>query len=227
MEEENQVVDQTELDSEEPNLEELLSGIQSKEGQQRYADVETALKSIPFKDEHIEKLEAELAELREKAKTQQSLDDAVSQLRNELSATSQQPTQSQDPVDFNKIVDERLKAKEVEQQQQRNVDTVLKAFTDKFGDRSAEAFKATASDNGLNIEFLKELATRSPEAVLNLAGIRANKVKDVPKTHSSVNAEGFQPAQQQQQPRRSIMGGASTKEVLDVWRSIGTQINQE
>lgn len=185
----------------------------------KYSDVSKALESIPHAQSHIEKLEEELAQTRAKLEASKSIEETLSN----FASQKEQDTPTSQPVDLDKIselVDQRLVAQQQQQVQQSNVKHVVDTLSKQFGDKdkAESAFISKATELGVDVSYLNNLAATSPKAVYALFGSESRPASQE-FSKSSVNTEAFKPTNNQQKPIKSVMHGASTSELLDAWRS--------
>lgn len=191
----------------------------------KYRSVEEALKSVPHAQAHIDTLQKELAELREKAAKASAAEELLDELKRQQTGV-QQPTI--DPSDILGKVDSLVEQKLQQQKQletaKANQARVADAFRESFGDKAEEQYVAIANSTGLDVSYLNSLAAKSPEAVLKLAGITASKQTTASKTASSISTEAFISAPKPNQPVKSIMYGASTADMVNAWRAVKPQL---
>ena len=169
----------------------------------KYKTMEDALNSIVPAQEHIKKLEEELATLRENAKGAKTGEEMLEELRAELAKavkpevktqTSEvvetSPTEKDDKVDqldisslISKTLDEREKEKQVTENQNYVVQQALVAW----GSEAKDKLYATALQNGYTEEMINTLASQSPSAALHAVGLKAQNKP----TPMSNNLTGF------------------------------------
>lgn len=199
-----------------PSLPAELQGLVG-EGK-KYATVEAAMASLPHKEQHIARLETELAEMREKAGRGEALEEtyaSVQDLLKELKATPK--ASSLDEAGVASLLDRKMEEREQQRVAAANGDSVKRALTEKFGEKAQEVYKAKASELGIGESFLTDLARKSPKAALELFGLTAPKPAATPSS-GTIATERFN---QRPAPRqtRSVMGGGTTAELLDAWRA--------
>ena len=167
----------------------------------KYADVDTALKSVPAAQAHISKLEKELedmktaqAQLEVDLKARQSVEEALksvgSQGKPDTTPAQQDQVQGVKPENLEgsiqAILDKNAKAAAAKQ----NVETVREALSKTFGDKAKEAFESKARELGLPVAELNRISAQSPQAALKLFG----EVKTPTATaRSTVNTEAIKP----------------------------------
>ena len=205
---------------------ELLGGIREGE-RQKYNTVEDALNSISPAQEHIQNLEAENARLKEEAEKSTSIDKLMAKLEEK---TSSQTDQSQDKQVFDdskltELMDARLTARDKEQVAKQNVDTVVQAFSSKYGDKASEVYNKVASDAGIDGDTLKMLAEKSPQAVLQLAGLGNEATQSQPAhTQSQHRSESFSGSRDKPSARVS-MTGYTTADLVSAWGATKELVN--
>lgn len=184
----------------------------------KYTDVNKALESIPHAQTHIDKLEQELTEVRAKLSAAATIEDTLAQ----FASKQEQGTPTSQPVDLQEIanlVDQRLVAKDQVNTQASNINDVVSKLSVQFGDqaKAEAAFISKASELGVDVSYMNNLAATSPAAVYALFGTKA-QVKSQEFTRSSVNTEALGSTDQTQQPIPSVMSGSSSTQVIDAWR---------
>lgn len=202
----------------------LLSGIQTEDGRQKYASIPDAINSIPHAQKHISSLESELSEIRRQLEEARSAKEMLNSenVSPQPDATPRQQVKEDDLVG---LVDQVLSQRESKQLAQRNVSTVVENLTSKFGNIEAadKAYRAKASELGISIEMLNELAATSPKAAMAYFGVTGASAPT--KTHGSVNTATL--SQQPQEPRKAnpLLSG-SMKDMQAEWNRIKTSLNK-
>ena len=213
----------------------VLSDITNDKGEPKYKDVDTALAALKASQEHIAKLEAEAAEkdnelstTREELAKIGSVDDFVKRLTENNSApnTSTKEAEAPEfkPEDVAKIVAEQLAEKEKTSTVQNNITKVNEALVGKYGEKAAEIVKQKAASVGSTPAKLQELAGENPALVLGLFDGVSLPNSD-PSTQGDVinnlepkNEEGLQ------KPEKSLMLGASNKDVIEYMKKIRADV---
>lgn len=184
----------------------------------KYATVEKALEALTPSQTHIQKLEQELKELREGQQHGVDMETVYATVQDLLA--KERETRVAPVVDESSlagVVDRALTAAQQRAQATQNVAVVKDELRKKFGDKAGEAFKAKAEELGVGIAFLNDLAARSPKAVLEFFGGKPNASA---RTHSSINTEALNTRPQPPVEGKSVMNGASAKEVDAAWARI-------
>lgn len=161
-----------------PSLEDLVG-----EGK-KYATTEDALKSVPDKEFHIQRLERQAEEMRqamreleEKANSGKTLEEVLERLNKEQDTTRHTTEESNQPdvSVFERKLEElqsqipntykQLRAQEQAEANEREVHTAL---TQRYGDRARDILHQRAQELGVSVARMKEMAQESPRAVLEL-----------------------------------------------------------
>lgn len=189
----------------------------------KYATVEAALAAVPHAQNHISKLEQELATLRsdlEKRKTTQELLEALKTTTPETAPQSQGVGQEQ----IAQMVEQMMQQNEKKKSAQANLEQVTSKFKEVYGDRAKEELSKLSVSTGLPIDELSRMATISPNSVLQLAGITNKQSQPVPpKTVGTVNTQGTQGTSQVLSAK---VEGTSTKDLVDAWKRAGEKARQ-
>lgn len=185
----------------------------------KYATVEAALKSVPHAQKHIEQLEREMKELREKAEKAAALDDVYKTVQDMLAQGGKPPAGGLAETDIDVLLDRKLQAREAQQRAKENTALVKNVLVEQFGERAADVYKEKAAALGIGVEFLNDLCGKSPKAALELLGVKsqAKPTGATPPT-GSINSAALDLTKQPPKPK-PVMGGASTSEVLAAWRA--------
>lgn len=140
-------------------------------------------------DIHIEKLQAELAELREKAETTTTLAEAVQKIREDQEAWLKSVRENQDlpdrtPTDTEKesmsiedveqLLDRRMSEREKEAVASQNLKNVMETAEEILGVNYRQELDRRRQELGLGSEFLTDLAKTQPKAFLKLLDVRKN-----------------------------------------------------
>ena len=188
----------------------------------KYKTMEDALKSIPHAQTHIATLEQELADLKKRQESTQSIEGMLKQMLQAQQGTGQNSNQNPEPpkVDPSAIVNEvlqQLKQSTEQEQMQANLQKANQAMQEQFGDTASTVLKQRAEALGVSVDFLKSTASRSPQAFLELVGVK-------PKTTQSRQGDVNTLTLNQGQPapvHKPVMYGASTEDVISAWRRAG------
>lgn len=204
-----------------PNaFDDLLNDI--KEGdRKKYNSVEDALKSITPAQQHIKALEEENQRLKEESSKAKSVDELLAKLEEKANKKEDQPQGGQvfDESKLSELVTKTLSDRETKQRADANVDVVVDAFKTKYGDKAAEAYDKVAREAGIDGDTLKELARKSPLAVLRLGGLDTPARTNQPlPTKSNIRTDAFE-THKDTPNARVPMVGYSSKQLVDAWRA--------
>ncbi len=199
---------------------EFLQAITNPEGKPKYKTVADALIGAAKAQEHIQRIEAENAELRTVAKKVETMEQLLQRL---------EQGKGSDPAPMPKVEDQEqivlsvLEKREQALRERQNREQVLESLKGKFGDKVQDVLEAKANDLGLSVAELGALAARSPKAVLGYFDAKSV----TPSVQSTVNTQALQPRSGDLKAPENIMWGASTREVTDFFRQIRTEVNKE
>lgn len=195
----------------------------------KYATVQAALASIPHAQAHIANLEKEnqrLASENESLKAElakaKNLEDVVASL-----SASQQPTASQVQAGLDEqAVLELLAKRDAEAQAQANQVQVTNALIGKFGDgaKATEALKAKAAELGVGFDFMKDLAAKSPKAVLSYFNVESKPSPTSVVPQSSQTTAQYQTPPEPEYSFKTGMSG-STSDLVNAFRNCGKAVN--
>lgn len=192
----------------------------------KYSDINKALESIPHAQSHIQKLEQEMAEMKAKLEAQSSVEETLKKF------TSQkvQETPTGQPIDLNEVFsqfEERLSAREQQKVAQQNIGEVVETLTSHFGDKSKaeQSFINKANELGVNVQFLNDLAAKSPKAVYELFGAKAMPKSKEAMSKTSINSEALMSSRQPEMPKPKVLGvGATTKDMVEAFKAAAASV---
>ena len=171
----------------------MVRGIVTTDGRQKYATVSDALNSLQPKDEHILRIEAENADLRERLDTAATAQDIANQI-----ATSTPPqqqtvaTEGLTEAQAQELVDQRLQHLKLSDTKQANRDNFNSTLQGVYGDKTVEVFTSALQSSGLTRESLANLAEQSPAAAIKVLGLE-KEVKTAP-VNTSTTSPGTVPS---------------------------------
>lgn len=185
----------------------------------KYSSVDKALESIAPAQDHIQRLESEMAEMRAKLDAQSSVEETLRKFTEQKAVD----TPTSQPVDLNEVVNQvtqRLDANAQAEQRVANQKSVANKLAEQFGDmqKAKGMFEAKAKELGMSVQDMDNLAATSPQAVFQMFGTGAQSTSQRA-TQSSVNTEAMQSTTNptpQEVP--GVMFGASAEQVADAWR---------
>lgn len=190
-------------------LNDLLNAIKREDGTPKYASAEEAVKALINAQQHIKTLESENATYRENMSKIDSIEATISKMAHSKGDdTAPKPEEPKDDnvVDFSKL-DELIANKIQEMNRNTTKERNLAEFNSKVTDQ--EYLNKRASDLGLNVEFIKDLAASSPKAALKLLEERT----EIAPVHSS---GGNAPTRFEKPKERVNLANMNSKERLAV-----------
>lgn len=181
----------------------------------KYATLDDAIKSVPHAQTHIAKLEQEAAQLREELQKRKAAEDLLADIKagiTQQGETTPKVDLSQETV--SNIVKNVLRQEQESNIQAQNAKSVMTAFETAFGDKqkAEQEYIKIAEKNNLPVQMLNQLAMTSPEAVLNLAGLKKT-TQPVGKVSSDVNTINFNTTEPEM-PSAKLKPGATTKDMV-------------
>lgn len=210
----------TAVEAGKPEYSEFLQAITNPEGKQKYRTVADALIGAAKAQEHIQRIEAENAELRTVAKKVDTMEQLLQRLEVGKGADS---TPIPKVEDQEKLVLSVLEKQKAVEREQANREAVLSSLKEKFGDKVNDVLTSKANDLGLSVAELGALAARSPKAVLGYFDTKPVS----PSVQGTVNTQALQPQAGEVKAPNNIMWGASTREVTDFFRQVKAEVNKE
>jgi len=159
----------------------------------KYASPEAALQSIPHKDSHISKLEQENAEMRAKLEESTKLSDVLSAMKEtgeNVQPEAQPVSTSTEVPDIAAMVKDVLQQEKEQSMVEGNVKEANKFMMDTFGDKASDVLSKRASELGMTVDGMRELAARSPAAFTTLFPTQA-KQEQPTSTQGDVNPQAL------------------------------------
>lgn len=192
----------------------LLASITAEDGRQKYADVTTALQSIPHAQGRINELSSELSQLREELTKRKGAEDLLAQLQASQDAGADTPTAAGLDVEaVNQLIAQSLEAQKVQSLAEANKQKVLQHLTSLYGESAEAEFNKRAQALGVTTEYLTQQALTHPDFVMaQFAGKSAEKGQ--PLATPGLNTAAQQPAPRAVTP---VMHGATHKQVVDAY----------
>lgn len=204
-----------------------LSAITNDQGAPKYTDVSTALYALKASQGHIQNLEDENKELRQQSTTDANMQTIMDQLNSNKNVQDQTGQGQLSVEDIKGIASAAYVERQALLDATTNQSKVSKAISERYGEKAEEVYLQKAADLNLPVEELNRLAAMSPEAALSYFDI-ANKAETFKTTSTgSVNIDALGQTIQPDTGDKQIMYGASTGEVVGLWRSTADQVNKE
>jgi DNA polymerase III alpha subunit (gram-positive type) len=185
-----------------PVQESFLDKLVQAKGE-NWRDPETLAKGKLEADGYIKNLEDQLASMREDMKKQDYQSEILTQLQNKATETSavnpevpndntsvntQNTTGVVNEEDLKSLVEKTLNQRELQAKVQTNLELVDKELEGSFGTEAKAQIEKKATELGMSIDRLREIAAESPNAFFALIG--ENKRPVDPMVSGSVRTEG-------------------------------------
>jgi len=185
-----------------PVQESFLDKLVQAKGE-NWRDPETLAKGKLEADGYIKNLEDQLANMREDMKKQDYQSEILTQLQNKATETSavnpevpndntsvntQNTTGAVNEEDLKSLVEKTLNQRELQAKVQTNLELVDKELEGSFGTEAKAQIEKKATELGMSIDRLREIAAESPNAFFALIG--ENKRPVDPMVSGSVRTEG-------------------------------------
>lgn len=184
----------------------------------KYASVEKALESLPHAQSHIQKIEQENAELRQRMAEAVAAEEVYKKLTESMNPNSSATPKAVelDEASIATILEKTLTKREQEQVAAANVNRVKEALVGKYGDKAQEMYAAKAKELGVGVDFLNEVVRRSPKAAEELFGIKPKEKAPASSTPGGVNTAAFDNNRPPAKPQRGPLSGG---DLLSAWRA--------
>lgn len=206
-----------------------LSAIKNDKGEPKYNSVEDALKALEHSQNFINTLKKEasekdqkLQELSGELEKRESVEEVVERLVNK-NQSNPAPTDDQPKagvLDENKIlnvVKNVLQEQEKETTSSENLTKVITTLTSTYGDSASQVIKDRARELNTTPSALENLAKDNPNLVLSLfSNVDVQNLN--PTTPNQTPPRNMEKPLEAPKPERSLMKGASNREIIDMLR---------
>lgn len=185
----------------------------------KYATPEDALQSIPHAQHHIERLEEEMASLREDLSKRAAVEDVLAEINKKPVDTPSEQPLTQEQLDA--LIDNRLATKEAQTIAQANTSEVVNKFIGIYGDKdkAVEVYTQKAADLGIPVETINNLAATSPKAVYELFGMTPEQTPPPSKISTNINSEAVVNNPVQAPVVKTVMGQSTYKDDIAAWHA--------
>lgn len=201
-----------------------LGLIVREDGHQKYADVQSALQSIPHAQAEINRLKGELEQATAQAAEAKGIDQVLEQLASQKSQEQvQQPTgQNLTQEQILELMNQTLTQKEHQAKQTTNAKVVEDALIGSFGtkEKANEKFEEKAKELGMDVATFTDLALNYPSVVLT--HFKTNKAPVVQPTQGNINPQGL-PNKEQEKELQPVPLGATTNDLINSYRAHAKQ----
>lgn len=215
----------------------LLKAIKNEDGAQKYDSLEKALEALVHSQDYIPKLKAQLSEkekrtleLEELLGKTSSIEDLVTRLTEKKEPDSQgnPPVASGlDEQAVAKLLEQHLAQRDIAQRAEANMSKFTQALKEKFGEKASDEVKRISTETGLSLDDLKQLATKSPEAVLKFFNVSGAK-SPTPTTGGMYRNPVTEQVTDPGRPNKSLLSGAgSSKDAVEYMRQLRAHVLAE
>jgi uncharacterized protein YukE len=200
-----------------------LSSIVADDGRQKYADVPTALSSIPHAQGRINELSSTVKELQEELAKRQGAEDLLASLQQSQQQVTEQPSVTGlDETAIESVVSNILQSQAQQQQQEANTATVKQTLIDKFGGAASVEFENRAKQLGMSVGQLTQMSAQMPQAVMEL--FNTVQVRDPqPTVGSAVNIPST-PVQDNTPDYMARFSGSSDNDTRSKWEAAKAEV---
>lgn len=203
----------------------LLKGITTEDGRQKYATVSDAINALPHAQTHIAKLELEATAMREQLAKAQSVEDVVNQLK-QAQPTDNPPQGGLTEQSVAELVQLGLQQHEVQAVKNSNLLDVNNAMIEKFGDKAKDVMQSRSAELGMSVDMLRTLAEETPAAYKQLFGLGSVKQTVTNHLESTVNTQSDSLNQQPAPVVKNVMFGATKADIKNAWDAAGAAVNK-
>ena len=220
----------------------ILQEIKNDRGEQKYKNLEEALKALKNSQEYIPTLHSQIDALKtEKEMLEKQhekflgIEDKLELLLRKEEDNSNPPKvepkveDNNDKIDINQIdslIQQRLLQKEIERVEANNLKTVSDTISSVYGNEKAfEVIAKRATELGISVEDMKRLAAKSPDAVFSMFGINKNSMS--PNVSSTVNSASLRPVENSEiRKNDKSLSGLTTNEIVEEFKRSKTMVEQ-
>ena len=184
-------------------------------------------RTIEARNAELEQLRAELDELKiaERLKSVQPTAPTTPEPRLE----DNQPAKPSAPEDLAKLVREQLQAERANETVRANVERVANRLIELYGDedKANQIVRTKATELGVSVEFLEEVAAKSPKAFFSQLGVDEKTTAPAGPTKGDVNTSAFQNNSNTLKPGTYKFYEQMRKDNPTVWAKIQPQIHAD
>ena len=147
----------------------------------KFRDAEALAESKQASDSFIEKLQGELAELRTDLDRRLTAEEVAVQIRQEAqSATEGNTTPALSEERIQTLVQTTIESTRTEETKGKNLQTADDKLAALYGDKRQDWLRGKASELGVSVDFLADVAKTSPDAFFNTIGVSNETAKSDP-----------------------------------------------
>lgn len=214
----------------------LLGEIKNERGEQKYKNLEDALKALKHSQEYIPQLTNTLKQKDEEIATLSGTVSKISEIEKALETLTQRSTTPQQTPgagmteeQIAELVTKTLTRSQQEELARTNIATVVRTMQEKFGEKADEIFYAKAEELGMSKAEINAIAAKTPKAVLKLVGIDSVSGTSVsaPGT-STLNTAGISPRSDSKIGRntKGVIIGATSQDFKQELENVKAMVNE-
>lgn len=225
----------------------LLANIKNEKGEQKYKNIEEALKALQNSQEYIPKLHQEIDSLKSQKSTLEeqyekalSISEKIDLLLDERDNSGapyleedkpnlppkveEPPQQNLNTDDLYRDFRQRMRNEEASLVQQRNLAEVNSVLSQMYGEKSYEYIANKSTEYGMTVEQMKNLAATNPKAALNLLGVSGKKEMNI---GSSYNSSNFKTTEDNEIRRNKMsLTGATSADINQEFKNASKMVEQ-
>ena len=209
--------------TENPTTEDLLGGIKNADGNQKYQTVDAALSSLATSQEHIVKLESENSQYRENETKAATMDDLLTELRQQPNTVATPQPVGMSADELQGMTFETIRRYESQKLAEANAATVDAAMRKQYGDKAKEVFSSKAKELGVDINFMYDLAKRSPTGFMAQFKETSTGSPTIETTTNALSMSENQTSGETKAPE-NLGYGADSKDVTAYWNKLKEDI---
>lgn len=185
---------------EESKNEETVNHYEALVGEgKKFTDNEALAKGKVAADQHIEKLEAEMAELRKDLDSRLTVEEALAKVHSKPEPNNSETAENTIPnkteeVDLDKLIKQKLEEDKVQTRVAANEAECSRLMVQTYGDedKALEAMKKVSAEQGIPLTLIKQTAQTSVTGFVKLMGIGGTPGVTTPRSSVNTEAVGVQ-----------------------------------
>lgn len=211
-----------------------LMSIKNERGEPKYNSIETALDALKHSQEYIPQIKSEAerwkaeaerlqAELAQRATVEETISKFTTQRTPEAPSTTTEAPKALDESAVEAMLQRALTAREQKQLAEQNLSAVSAQLTQKYGEKAKEVLASKATELGMSMESVKQIASSSPSAVLAWFNTSSPAPSGAP-VRSTVSLPDTPRDTELKSPSKSLLRGASSKDQIEFLKKIREEV---
>ena len=172
---------------------------------------------IPQLKSENETLKEKVARLEAEAKERQAIEEQLERFASQRQDPAPQGESGLTPEQVQQMLEQHLTQREQATIAQSNLQKVEQALVEKYGDKAGEELKRVAQEKGLSLSDMREYATKHPDWVLSAFQTAPHRSNAPTGSHNVPPINPPKPTEVAK-PEKSMLAGASTKDVVEHMR---------